>query len=166
MKLASREVHFILYTGPPVCQAPPERIFFLVQRRRRGHASSPPLRLWKKSRPWWTFSTALYPVAFPPRPGGKVPALLAASLAVQGRRELEAGFRPLELPRLILNHLSLKKRDPQAGRRRGHTSSPPQFTCFQYFLPQLRTFWPNGRCPIKRLRPFHPAQRVSSPGTG
>ena len=30
---------------------------------------------------------------------------------------LEAGFRPLELPRLILNHLSLKKRDPQAGRR-------------------------------------------------
>ena len=76
---------------------------------------------------------------------------------------LEAGFRPLELPRLILNHLSLKKRDPQAGRRRGHPSSPPQFTCFQYFLPQLRTFWPNGRCPIKRLRPFHPAQRVSSP---
>ena len=76
---------------------------------------------------------------------------------------LEAGFRPLELPRLILNHPSLKKRDPQAGRRRGPVSSPPQFTCFQYFLPQLRTFWPNGRCPIKRLRPFHPAQRVSSP---
>ena len=38
---------------------------------------------------------------------------------------LEAGFRPLELPRLILNHLSLKKRDPQAGRRRGPRASPP-----------------------------------------
>ena len=30
---------------------------------------------------------------------------------------LEAGVRPLELPRLILNPLALKKRYPQAGRR-------------------------------------------------
>ncbi len=76
---------------------------------------------------------------------------------------LEAGFRPLELPRLILNHLSLKKRDPQAGRRGGHTYTPPQITGFEYFIPLRRSVLPNGRCALKMLRPFHPAQRVSSP---
>ena len=167
MKLASREVHFILYTGPPVCQAPPERIFFLVQKV--GGEDTRPLRrsgCGKSPVPGGLFPQPCIPLLFRPARAEKSSLCSPPPLLCKGGGgyvSLEAGFRPLELPRLILNHLSLKKRDPQAGRRRGPVSSPPQFTCFQYFLPQLRTFWPNGRCPIKRLRPFHPAQRVSSP---
>ena len=167
MKLASREVHFILYTGPPVCQAPPERIFFLVQKV--GGEDTRPLRrsgCGKSPVPGGLFPQPCIPLLFRPARAEKSSLCSPPPLLCKGGGGYDltrGGLPPLELPRLILNHLSLKKRDPQAGRRRGPVSSPPQFTCFQYFLPQLRTFWPNGRCPIKRLRPFHPAQRVSSP---
>ena len=67
MKLASREVHFILYTGPPVCQAPPERILFPQPERRRGRVSSPPPGCGKVPS-LVDFFHSLVSVAFPPRP--------------------------------------------------------------------------------------------------
>lgn len=67
--------------------------------------------LWKKFPK--DFSHSMHPVTFPPRLGRKSPRFARLSpchaRAVGDGISFEAGCRPLELPRLILTHLSLKK---------------------------------------------------------
>ena len=172
MKLASREVHFILYTGPPVCQAPPERIFFLVQKV--GGEDTRPLRrsgCGKSPVPGGLFSTALDPVAFPPRPGGKVP-LLARRLPLLckggGGYDLTRGGLPA--PRA-----PLPDPEPSFSEKEGPTSWAAERTCvlsaaiylfsiFSSAAADLLAEWPlshqKGSGLSTRLRESRP------PGTG
>ena len=159
MKLASREVHFILYTGPPVCQAPPERIFFLVQKV--GGEDTRPLRrsgCGKSPVPGGLFPQPCIPWLFRPARAEKSSLCSPPPLLCKGGGGYDLTRGGLPPPRA-----PPPDPEPSFSEKEGPTSWAAERTCFQYFLPQLRTFWPNGRCPIKRLRPFHPAQRVSSP---
>lgn len=99
MKLASREVHFILYTGPPVCQAPPERIFFLVQKG--GGEDTRPLRrsgCGKSPVPGGLFPQPCIPLLFRPARAEKSSLCSPPPLLCKGGGGARGGLPPPRAP--------------------------------------------------------------------
>ena len=127
MKLASREVHFILYTGPPVCQAPPERIFFLVQKV--GGEDTRPLRrsgCGKSPVPGGLFPQPCIPLLFRPARAEKSSLCSPQPLTYKGcggcdliRGGLPPPRTPLSDPETSVPEKSFRKAEcvSRSGRR-------------------------------------------------
>ena len=163
MKLASREVHFILYTGPPVCQAPPERIFFLVQKV--GGEDTRPLRrsgCGKSPVPGGLFPQPCIPLLFRPARAEKSSLCSPPPLLCKGGGGYDLTRGGLPPPRA-----PPPDPEPSFSEKEGPTSWPTEYMhLFTIDLCPLRRNLPVFNIFFRSCGPFGRMAVVPSKGSG